>query len=200
MDNNLFSLSNPRAAELFYGELRGDEYGDFLGLFKKKQSKQQPVLRRGDSGDDVKDLQTLLGLRADGSFGSGTEKALKDYQASVGLNATGIADQMTWAYLLGEKKPKSSSSSGSALQPSGKSSANKANDIAATITGITTGFTEALVPFLEKPLPDGAVVSELVVEDEGWSTTTWALVIGGTVVAVGGLGTLLYLLASQRKD
>src|SRR5215468_12576779 len=39
------------------------------------------LLKQGTRGDAVKRLQEKLGVRADGQFGSGTEKALRDYQA-----------------------------------------------------------------------------------------------------------------------
>jgi peptidoglycan hydrolase-like protein with peptidoglycan-binding domain len=39
----------------------------------------------------VKKLQQALGVTADGQFGSGTEKAVKDFQQKNGLAADGIA-------------------------------------------------------------------------------------------------------------
>ena len=55
-------------------------------------------VRRGDHGEEVRYLQWLLqqtGLlndKPDGSFGPRTEQAVKDYQASKGLEETGVAD------------------------------------------------------------------------------------------------------------
>ena len=38
------------------------------------------LLKRGLRGEPVKLLQKALGVEADGIFGPGTEKALRDYQ------------------------------------------------------------------------------------------------------------------------
>src|SRR5262245_15388226 len=47
------------------------------------------LLKQGTRGDTVKKLQEKLGVGADGQFGSGTEKDLRDYQAKTGLGADG---------------------------------------------------------------------------------------------------------------
>lgn len=59
------------------------------------------VLKRGSSGPDVVKLQQALGINADGSFGSGTESALKQWQAGSGLPATGVADAQTFKKIVG---------------------------------------------------------------------------------------------------
>ena len=38
------------------------------------------ILRKGDKGDSVKNLQNLLGIIIDGDFGPNTEKAVKKFQ------------------------------------------------------------------------------------------------------------------------
>ena len=58
------------------------------------------VLRKGSKGDGVKMMQEALGIGADGSFGPGTERALKAWQAANGLVADGIAGPATLAKLL----------------------------------------------------------------------------------------------------
>lgn len=60
-----------------------------------------PALCRGSRGLQVKALQRLLQIEADGSFGPATQKAVKDYQAGVGLPAHGLVDGITWCALLG---------------------------------------------------------------------------------------------------
>ena len=55
-----------------------------------------PGLRRGQSGDDVKNLQHQLnaqgaGLKTDGEFGSKTEKALRNFQRRKGMEQDGVA-------------------------------------------------------------------------------------------------------------
>jgi len=44
----------------------------------------------------VRRLQAKLGVEADGEFGSGTEKALKDWQTKNGLSADGVAGPDTF--------------------------------------------------------------------------------------------------------
>ena len=60
----------------------------------KKSAVFKP-LKNGSKGTGVKTIQTLLGIKADGSFGSGTEIAVKSFQKRTGLKATGIVDQAT---------------------------------------------------------------------------------------------------------
>lgn len=55
------------------------------------------ILKRGLSGEPVKLLQAKLGVTADGAFGPGTEKALKEWQAKNGLAADGIAGPDTFS-------------------------------------------------------------------------------------------------------
>jgi peptidoglycan hydrolase-like protein with peptidoglycan-binding domain len=52
-------------------------------------------LKNGSKGTGVKTVQTLLGIKADGSFGPGTAKAVQDFQKKAGLPTTGIVDQAT---------------------------------------------------------------------------------------------------------
>jgi len=58
------------------------------------------VLRKGAKGEGVKIMQEALGVAADGDFGPGTERALKEWQAANGLVADGIAGPATFAKLL----------------------------------------------------------------------------------------------------
>ncbi|WP_428030713.1 peptidoglycan-binding domain-containing protein [Ancylobacter sp.] len=57
------------------------------------------LLKVGTSGESVKKLQTALGTAADGKFGPGTQKAVKEYQAKNGLEADGFAGPATLAKL-----------------------------------------------------------------------------------------------------
>jgi len=59
-------------------------------------------LKVGSKGTGVKNVQTLLKLKADGSFGPGTEKAVKEFQAKKQLPVTGIVDQATFRALKGK--------------------------------------------------------------------------------------------------
>lgn len=64
----------------------------------------QTVLRRGDKGDRVTDLQRLLNanghaLLVDGDFGPATERAVLGFQRSTGLVVDGLAGPKTFALL-----------------------------------------------------------------------------------------------------
>jgi len=58
------------------------------------------VLRKGAKGEGVKMMQEALGIGADGDFGPGTERALKEWQSANGLVADGIAGPKTLEKLL----------------------------------------------------------------------------------------------------
>jgi hypothetical protein len=62
------------------------------------------ALKSGSKGTGVKTVQTLLGIKADGSFGPGTAKAVQDFQKKSGLPATGIVDQATLKSLKAGKQ------------------------------------------------------------------------------------------------
>ena len=64
----------------------------------------RPTVRRGSTGEDVKDLQKILNLTVanpklvvDGIFGAKTEEAVKKFQTEYGLVVDGIVGQATWA-------------------------------------------------------------------------------------------------------
>ena len=53
------------------------------------------LLKIGSTGEDVKKLQSKLGLTADGSFGPVTESKVKEWQAQNNLKADGIVGDIT---------------------------------------------------------------------------------------------------------
>lgn len=57
------------------------------------------VIRKGDTGGDVKVLQRAISVNDDGVFGANTEKAVIAYQKSKGLVADGVVGAKTWAAL-----------------------------------------------------------------------------------------------------
>lgn len=59
------------------------------------------VIRRGSRGTTVAAVQAKLGLVADGDFGSGTERALIQWQSDNSLVADGVAGPKTLSKLLG---------------------------------------------------------------------------------------------------
>ena len=70
---------------------------------------EMEVLKNGCKGDNVRALQILLigngctcGVwGADGNFGSGTERAVRNYQKKHRLSVDGMAGPETWSHLLG---------------------------------------------------------------------------------------------------
>jgi hypothetical protein len=56
-------------------------------------------LKNGSKGDSVKKVQKLLGLKADGDFGPGTEKAVKAFQSANKIKSDGIVDAITFKAL-----------------------------------------------------------------------------------------------------
>ena len=93
-----------------WGELKEVDYSmmpeDLIPMIK-------PTLRRGDRGDEVRDLQTMLDrcgyvIAIDGAFGSKTEAAVKGFQRSAGLIVDGVVGPKTWEELetaVGETVP-----------------------------------------------------------------------------------------------
>ena len=63
------------------------------------------LLKNGSKGEEVKQLQTLLGLSADGSFGPMTEAKVKEWQTKNGLTADGIVGDGTWGKMFGAAAP-----------------------------------------------------------------------------------------------
>lgn len=59
------------------------------------------TLTVGSNGATVKALQEKLGIGADGAFGLGTKRSVKEWQSKNGLTADGIAGPKTLAKLLG---------------------------------------------------------------------------------------------------
>lgn len=105
----------------YWGKLKGVEYGENAHSTPsepaddKTDTQTLPTLRRGDKGDAVRYLQTLLLERgydlgkwgADGDFGNATEKAVKQFQRDWGLVQDGVVGKKTWAMLTSTpEKPK----------------------------------------------------------------------------------------------
>lgn len=67
--------------------------------------KDKPVLRRGNRGEEVRELQTLLSdkgytVLVDGIFGDKTYEAVKAYQADHDLQVDGVVGSKTWDKLI----------------------------------------------------------------------------------------------------
>ena len=80
----------------------------------KNEETSFSVIKRGQKGQKVKELQQLLmslGYKlpkfgADGDFGSETEKAVKQFQRDWDLPETGVVDQITMDRMKSVPKPK----------------------------------------------------------------------------------------------
>ena len=58
------------------------------------------LLKKGSKGEAVKQLQTILGCRPDGDFGTTTERLVKEWQKEHGLVADGIVGDKTWDAMM----------------------------------------------------------------------------------------------------
>ena len=85
------------------------------GLYTKQQLEKAGkvimvlTIKKGSSGDNVKELQQMLNtiganLKIDGVFGQITENIVKDFQSIIGLDADGIVGPLTWAALRAKIK------------------------------------------------------------------------------------------------
>ena len=79
---------------------------------KAGRIKVRKILRKGASGDEVRELQTMLAAwgydvgAVDGVFGSATEGAVRAFQTAKGLTVDGICGTATWAALdTAQKQP-----------------------------------------------------------------------------------------------
>jgi hypothetical protein len=85
---------------------RANKYDDKLGAAYRFHSdggshadSPHPLLRQGDKGETVEQLQRALGIKDDGDFGPNTKKAVIAFQKKNGLYADGIVGKNTWARL-----------------------------------------------------------------------------------------------------
>jgi putative chitinase len=60
------------------------------------------LIKTGSTGEDVKRLQTKLGLTPDGSFGAVTEAKVKEWQAQNNLTPDGIIGDISWGIMFPE--------------------------------------------------------------------------------------------------
>ena len=83
------------------GEMHSQEHDTHVGEEDPEvNSDDFGILRKGMRGDGVKAMQEALGIGADGIFGGGTERALKEWQSANGLVADGVAGPATFDKLF----------------------------------------------------------------------------------------------------
>lgn len=70
------------------------------------------TIKNGSKGDEVKVLQLVIGVTADGIFGSKTQNTLKTWQKKNGLTADGVAGPKTWAKIASNAPTLNSGASG----------------------------------------------------------------------------------------
>lgn len=63
---------------------------------KESEDYNMKTIKKGSKGNAVKVWQIIIGVAADGIFGSGTESATKTWQSKHGLTADGIVGKMSW--------------------------------------------------------------------------------------------------------
>jgi N-acetylmuramoyl-L-alanine amidase/Putative peptidoglycan binding domain len=68
-------------------------------IIPASDSAGRPTLRRGATGDLVREVQTKVGVAASGNFDASTEAAVRQFQRARGLVADGIVGPRTWATL-----------------------------------------------------------------------------------------------------
>ena len=82
------------------------ELGDIADRGDSDKPKKHDSVRRGSTGESVKELQRLLKLPVDGSFGPATDKAVRKFQEEKSLKVDGHVTANVWKALLGEKYEK----------------------------------------------------------------------------------------------
>ena len=125
----------------------GDEGGDLEVLGAGPRD-----LKRGDGGDDVRDLQRRLVAAgfpvgeagADGDFGAGTEAAVRAYQAGAGLPVTGVVDLRTDAALWVAAGAGDADAAARARAPAEVSATRRAAGVALPVLGGLGAGTIAL--------------------------------------------------------
>jgi len=110
IEGNIGGKVGRRTIDVGNGYIRGYAFPNYLPEETERTDKtitvELRVLRKGCKGTDVCSLQALLvGLGfdpngIDGDFGSGTDGAVKKFQAEENLEVDGIVGKDTWTALL----------------------------------------------------------------------------------------------------
>jgi peptidoglycan hydrolase-like protein with peptidoglycan-binding domain len=76
-----------------------DDVSPWFNLESEEPTTQRLVLRFGDTGQAVVDLQRALGIRMDGRFGPKLLAEVKAFQRTHGLEPDGIVGRASWGKL-----------------------------------------------------------------------------------------------------
>lgn len=74
----------------------GDFGYEVVERLRSESPSSPPLLRQGDQGPWVKELQKLLGITADGAFGPITDRTVRAFQQAQNLAVDGIVGSQTW--------------------------------------------------------------------------------------------------------
>jgi peptidoglycan hydrolase-like protein with peptidoglycan-binding domain len=124
------------------------------------------TVSQGNRGTDVQALQYLLNIGADGVFGSGTATAVKNFQASKGLTADGVAGPATWAAAVTTVRLGSSGNAVKALQVE----LNAKRNAGLTVDGAFGAGTEAAVKSFQS---HAGLTADGVVGPTTWKNLIW---------------------------
>ncbi|SFI84876.1 N-acetylmuramidase domain-containing protein [Albimonas pacifica] len=122
-----------------------DRYAGLLAsAYRRHAGQSSPtVLRLGDRGPSVTELQRALGLEADGVFGPDTLAAVRAYQEAEGLPADGIVGARTWTQLrtaVEKPKPAAAPDAFDRRVEQAQKAAGAAGAGAAALRGLTDGL------------------------------------------------------------
>ena len=106
-DNRDQRWTDDNAATILSGRIAKEVYDHFVPAASADKADPTRPLKKGDSGPLVQSLQRTLNARLssppelsiDGDFGPATESAVKAFQRSKDLNASGEVDADTWKAL-----------------------------------------------------------------------------------------------------
>jgi len=113
--------------------------------------KPWPVIRQGDRGQAVRDVQHLLqahgfGVLVDGDFGAATNASVRSFQKAHSLEADGIVGPLTWSAIVIEVSRGDRGDAVRAVQEELQIRVEVGNpDLAVDVDGIFGPRTEAAV-------------------------------------------------------
>lgn len=123
------------------------------------------TIKQGSKGSDVIAWQKIIGVTADGNFGSGTATATKAFQTKHGLTADGVVGPKTWSAALGTPvqeapsggissgaTPFASSANSTPFQPVSPSPAAHAAAVKAGTTPVTGAVKAATANIAAAPV------------------------------------------------